>query len=479
MSLKQKTLKGLGWSFASQGAKQVSHFIITAILARLLLPNDFGLIGMATVFTGFVTMINEMGVSGALIQRQDVDDRHYSSVFWLNIAVGFLMMFLMMFASSSIAVFYNRLELRPILMLLSVNFVIASLSIVQQTLFQKQMDFKRLAFAETLSVIIGGCVGIYAALSGKGVWSLVYQMLALTSSNMALLWFLSKWKPRFLLSITAIKDIVHFSANLAGFNIVNYFARNVDYLLIGKFLGAEALGFYTVAYKLMMYPLQNITSVIGRVTFPVFCKIQHDLEQVRTFYLKMLKVISLMTFPLMTGLFVIAPELILVMYGHKWLPVVILVRLFCICGLLQSIFTTGGPIFLSQGRANLIFIYGLLNSILVFFAVLIGLKWDSQGVVIGYTIQQFLWGLFVQLFLVNRLIKLYNIIFFKNLISSISICTLVLCVGFAFKHYFYHYANELNLILNVLVITLTYAISFYSLGEQRLFKTLLVREANV
>ncbi len=404
MSLKQKTISGLSWSFASQGVKQVSQFIITAILARLLSPGDFGLIGMATVFTGFVAMVNEMGVSGALIQKQDVDERHYSSVFWLNIVVGTLMMLAMIAVSAPIAGFYNKPELGPILRLLSVNFVIASFSIVQQTLFQKHLDFKKLAIVETVAVIVAGAVGIYSALHGKGAWSLVYQMLALTLTTMVMLWVLSSWKPKFIVSLAAIKDIFHFSANLAGFNIVNYFARNVDYLLIGKFLGAEALGFYTLAYKLMLYPLQNISSVIGKVMFPALSTIQNDVAKVRQVYLKMIRAIAMVTFPMMFGLFAVAPEFVAVIYGSRWTEAVPLIRILCICGLFQSIGTTIGNIYMSQGRADLQFKLQLLGTAIVTIFVLIGLRWGIVGVAACYTLQAVVW-VSGSLYIVARLIR--------------------------------------------------------------------------
>ena len=245
-----------------------SQFIITVILARLLSPGDFGLLGMTTVFTGFVAIFNNMGISGALIQKQDADERHLSSAFWLNIAVGIVLTFLMIAASPLIASFYNKPQLEPIIMVMSLNYFLASFTIVQQTILAKNMDFKRLAARDIISVIAGGLVGITLAFCGFGVWSLVYQSITFTLINVILLWTVSPWRPKFIFSKKAIMDIFKFSVNLTGFNIVNYFGRNVDYLLIGKFLGAEALGFYSLAYKLMMVPLQNISWAISRVMFP-------------------------------------------------------------------------------------------------------------------------------------------------------------------------------------------------------------------
>ena len=190
MSLRKKTLAGLSWSSFSQLMKQVSQFIILAILARLLSPNDFGLMGMALVFIEFITIFNEMGVSSALIQKQDIHERHFSSVFWFNIAVGVLLMGITIVCAPLVAWFYDQPVLQGILVVLSVNYVIASFIVVQKTIFQKNMDFKSITLAETLALIIAGIVGIYFAFQGHGVWSLVYQMLAFTTTNMILLWLL-------------------------------------------------------------------------------------------------------------------------------------------------------------------------------------------------------------------------------------------------------------------------------------------------
>ncbi len=423
MSLKKKTIHGLGWAFLSQGGKQGINFIITAILARLLTPNDFGLLGMVTVFTNLALIFNELGVSSALIQKQDVDDRHLSSAFWLNIIAGLFLALIFIAISPLIALFYKRPELKPILMVMSFNFILASFTIIQQAILTKDMDFRSLMIRDIIAVIIGGAVGIYLAYKGFGVWSLVYQLLTFTLANSILLWILSKWRPRFIFSPAAIKDIFHFSANVVGFNILNYFARNVDYLLIGRFLGAQSLGYYTLAYKLMMVPLQSITYLVSKVMFPAFSKIQHDLPKVQEVYMKMVKAISLITFPLVFCFFAIAPEFVLNIYGSKWEPATVILQILCVCGLLQSVSSTDGNILLSQGKANIQFRMQLSSAIIVFIAVAIGLKWGIIGVALMYAIQALFWTHFA-LFVAARTIKLsfgklYNKILKSYLIGFI------------------------------------------------------------
>jgi len=420
MSLKQKTIKGLFWSFSSQGGKQAAQFIITVILARLLSPNDFGLVGMAVVFTGFADVFKDLGISKALIQKQDIDQRHLSTAFWINIGFGLLLTLVIMGISPIIAQFYGKPEIRSILMLLSLNFIFSSFTIIQQTILVKEMDFRSLTIRDMVAITGAGSIGIYMAYSGFGVWSLVSQMLSYTILNGILLWRLSRWRPKLIFSYDAIKDMIHFSVNFTGFNIVNYLARNVDYLLIGRFLGAQSLGIYALAHKLMMAPLTNISWVITRVMFPAFSKINHDLARLRNIYLKITRFISYIAFPLVLGLFIVAPELVGAVFGPKWSTAIVLIRILCVCSLFHSIYTTTTSIILSQARSDLLFKLSIFNVLCVASAIFFGLRWGLVGVALSYTIEQIVWVIFVQR-ITNSLIKMDSTIFIKNLSQSIII----------------------------------------------------------
>ncbi len=435
MSLRKKTISGLVWSAVSQGGKQLSQFVITAILARILSPADFGLVAMATVFTGFATIFGELGISSALIQKQDVDDRHWSSAFWLNVLMGVFLTAIFYFLSPFVALFYKRPELTFILQVLSWNFILVSVTIVQQTILTKEMNFRSLMIRDIMAVIISGVAAIVLALKGWGVWSLVIQALIFSIVNGLLLWILSQWRPKFVLCGLAIEDMFHFSANMAGFQIINYFGRNIDQLLIGKFLGSQALGYYSLAYKLMLLPLQNISWMIARVMFPAFSKIQADIEKVRSNYLRLMKAISLISFPLMILLFLLSPELVRVVWGQKWEPVVMLIRIFCFCGMVQSLGTNIGNILLSQGRADLQLKLQIFGTIIVVVSVLLGLNWGIIGVAICYTGQSILWVHYTFYF-VNNLLKLPYKSFYMSFYESYYISALMLGLGLLAKYFF-------------------------------------------
>jgi len=277
---------------------------------------------------------------------------------------------------------------------------------------------------ESVAIVISGVIGVYMAFTGFGVWSLVSQMMTFTLANTVLVWMISSWRPKFVFSLNAIKDIFHFSINITGFRIVNYFGRNVDYLLIGKFLGAQALGYYTLAYKLMLVPLQNFTWIVNRVVFPAYSKIQDDQVRVRKAYMKVIRAISLITAPVMLGLMALAPEFVVVVFGAKWQPAILLIRILCICGFVQSIHSTLGALVQSQGKANLLLRLGIQGTFFTVLAITIGLRWGIYGVAILYASEQLLWSTYAQN-IGNSLIGLKLNVFVRPIIRPFTIALFV------------------------------------------------------
>lgn len=387
MSLKQQAISGVKWSGFARGSKQVLQIIITVILARLLMPDDFGILAMAVVFTGLITVFNDFGIGFAIIQRQYLTDDDLSSIFWFNVFIGLLSTILTITISPWIAAFYNKEILVPLLSLMALGFFFSSFSTVQQALLMKDMNFKKIAIIEISSTVMSGIIAISLAYKGYGVWSLAWQGLCATIATVLLLWLTSQWRPRLRFNFNSIKSIMGFSLNLLGSSTVNYFSRNVDYLLIGKFLGAEPLGYYTLAYRLMIYPLQNISGVISRVLFPVFSTIQADDERFRNAYLRSTKLIAFVTFPMMFGLFAVADEFILILFGAKWEQTIFLFKVLCFVGMLQSIGTTVGQIYLAKGKTDWMFKWGIFATSVTVLAVVIGLAWGLKGIVIAYLVK--------------------------------------------------------------------------------------------
>lgn len=386
---RQKTIAGISWSVVSKMGSQIMRFVIGIILARLLSPEAYGLIGMIVVFTGFAELFIDMGFGAALIQKQDTTPKHYDTVFWLNAGVGLLLTGAFMAGAPLIANFYDEALLVPLTLLISANFFIGSLGIIQLSRFKKALAFKKLAVVDLATVALAGAVGIAMALSGGGVWSLAVQNVVMTFSKTGILWMLSDWRPHFRWSRAAVADLFGFSAHLLGFKTINYWARNADYLLIGRFLSSAALGIYTNAYKIMLLPVRQVSSTIGRVMFPAFSSIQHDRERVAQIYLRITRTIALVSFPLMAGLAAVADHFVLGVLGAQWRPMIPILQIFCFVGLVQSISTLNGNLYQSQGRTDLQFKVGGIVNVTRVGAIVLGLQEGIVGVAVAYSIHLF------------------------------------------------------------------------------------------
>jgi PST family polysaccharide transporter len=386
VSLKRQTLTGLKWSAVSQVARQVAQLATTAVLARLLAPSDFGLMGMAAIVIGFVLLFHDMGTSAAIVQRKEVSDELLSSIFWANVAFGLAAAGVLALIAPAVAAFFREPQLTPMVRVLALNFVIASTSLVHGATLQRRMAFDRVAGIEVSATGVSAAVGIGAALAGFGVWSLVYQSLAQAAWTTIVLWVRSGWHPRLRFSRGALRSVAGFGLDLTGYNVFNYWIRNADDLLIGRFIGAEPLGCYRLAYRLMLYPLENISAAIGRVMFPVYAQIQEDDARFRRVYLRSLEAIALVTVPLMLGVMVVSRPFVLAVFGPRWEPVVPLLVILAPVGMIQSLSSTVGAIYLAKGRTRLLFGWSLVAGAVVLLAFVVGLRWGLVGITASYAL---------------------------------------------------------------------------------------------
>lgn len=381
---KEATISGIGWSVVSRLGRIGLQFVIGAILARLLSPADFGLIAMITVFSGFANIFMDLGFGSALIQKQDARPEHYDSVFWLNVAAGLLLMVLFMVSAPLLARLYSQPLLTPLTLVISTNFFIAAFSSVQIALLQKRLLFNWLAYAELGALVLSGGVAIGMALAGFGVWSLATQTILMSLLLVLFVWFSSEWRPAWRFDRRAVGELIGFSSNLLGFNSLNYWLRNGDNFLIGRFLGTDALGIYGRAYSVMLLPLQMVSRTVGQVMFPAFSSIQDDRPRVARIYLRMTRTIAFITFPAMIGLWVVTPHFVPVVFGNQWLAMIPILRILCLVGMLQSIGTLNGNLYLSQGRSDLQFRVGVVIGVAGLAAIGVGLRWGVEGVAVAY-----------------------------------------------------------------------------------------------
>jgi PST family polysaccharide transporter len=386
MSLRKAAISGVKWSAVSHFGRRGLSLLTTIVLARLLAPSDFGLVAMAMVVIGFIELFQDLGTATAAIQRKAPSQALLASLFWLNAAFGLAATLVLYFVSPLAGALYREPQVIPIMRALSLSFLLSGFSNLQKSLLERNLEFDKLARVEIGTSLFATLIGVTAAYLGHGAWSLVYQMLAGNLLMTLLFWGASSWRPSWRFDWSEIRSVMAFSLNLTGSNIINYFARNADKLLIGRFLGSQDLGYYDLAYRLMLYPLQGISAVIRRVMFPLYSRMQDDVAQFSRAYLKVASAIAMISFPLMLGLAALASPFVLTLFGAAWSPVIPLLLILAPLGALQSITTTVGDIYMSTGRTD----WGLWWTIgagsLTVMSFVVGLPWGILGVTVSYAI---------------------------------------------------------------------------------------------
>lgn len=360
------------WTAAAKIAQQALQFALFTALMRFLGPDAFGLVGMVMVFSGFAAIFSEMGFGSALIQRQELSEAHRSTVFWLTNGVSVLLGGILFAAGPLIAAFYKEPLLRPMSAWIALSFLLTGPGVVSRSLLIKALRFDVLAKVDVAALIVSGAVAIAAAAAGAGVWSLVAQQLVCAGVTSALSFWFGGWRPRFLWSSAAAKELFGYGAGLTGFNIINYWARSADKLLIGHWLGSVPLGLYSRAYSLMLMPLTQIVSIVTPVMFPAMSTIKDDKERIRRIFLRMTTLLTFITFPMMTGLIVVAKPFVLALFGAKWEEVVPLIQILSFVGMIQTLTNPVGLIYNSQGRTDWLFWWGIAGSAILVLSITVG-----------------------------------------------------------------------------------------------------------
>ncbi len=432
-NLKILTSIGILWNGISQFSIQIFQFITIIILARLLTPEDFGIIGLATLFTGLISVINELGMSAAIIQRKDISDTHMSTSFWASICMGITLFILTVVISPFVADFFNEELIRPILIVSSIGLVIGSFGVVQRALLEKNIDFKNITVIEICAAFGSGTISILLAIKGFGVWSIVLGSVSGTFISIVILWKISKWRPSLKFSFKHFKELFSFGSNVAGSQLLNYIAMRVDYLIIGKMLGTTSLGYYSLARMITSLPVQKVSWSVMRVTFPAFSSVQDNRDVLKKGYLNVIKYVSLITFPMLAGIFVVAPEFIHTFYGTKWIPVIALVQILTIQGAIVSVSAMTGTIQYAKGRSDIQFKWQIFTAIIMTIAVLIGSNYGITGVAISLTITTFVLAFIIQS-ITNKLIDLHMRNYLEEIVPATVSSTLLVIGVITYKN---------------------------------------------
>jgi O-antigen/teichoic acid export membrane protein len=351
--VKDKTISGFKWSLTDNIVSSGTVFLAGLILARLLSPDEFGIIGMITIFIAISNSFIDSGFSNALIRKTDVKNIDYNTVFYFNLVVGFLFYAILYLCAPVISSFFEEPVLIPLTRVIGVILIINALSIIQRTLFVKRIDFKTQTKASFFSSILSGITGIGMALNGCGVWSLVGQQVSRQFFNTLFLWIYSSWRPSLEFSKKSFMEMFGFGSKLLLSGLIDTAYKNVYYLIIGRFYTANQLGQYTRAEQFNSIFSSNLTNVIQKVSYPVLSSIQEEAERLKLAYRKTVKTVMLISFTCMSGLAAIAKPLLFVLIGEKWLPAVEYLQIICFAGMLYPLHSLNLNILQVKGRSDL------------------------------------------------------------------------------------------------------------------------------
>jgi len=383
MSLKQKTISGLLWSFIDNFANLGLSFIVGIMLARLLIPAEFGLIGMITIFIAISQSFINSGFGSALIRKKNCTQDDYSTVFFFNLVVGIIFYLLLFFCAHAVSNFFNNPQLINIQKILGLVLIIESLTIIQRTILTKRVDFKLQARISVIASIGSGIIAILMAYNGFGVWSLVALQLSRQAINSFLLWLWNNWKPSLSFSVESFKELFGFGSKLLLSGLIDTTFRNIYYLVIGKFFSAQELGFYTRAQSFSNLPSENLNGIIGRVSYPILADIQDDIPRLRLNYQKLIRSTMFITFTLMLGMVAVAEPMVLTLIGAKWLPSVIYLQMLCLVAMFYPLHSLNLNMLQVLGRSDLFLKLEIIKKLLALPTIIIGIFWGIKIMIVG------------------------------------------------------------------------------------------------
>ena len=460
MSLKTETIKGTIWSSIEKFSLLGIQFVLQIVLARLLTPADYGIIGILAVFIAISNTFIDSGFTSALIQKKDRTEKDFSTAFYFNLVISIICYMVLFFAAPYIAEFYKLPILTVVTRVLAVTLIFMALSAVNRTKLQINLDFKTQAKASLTSVILSGTLGIILAYKSFGVWALVVQQVSNAFFNMLLMFLLIRWKPLFVFSIISFKRMFAYGIKLLVSNLLDNFYFNIRPLIIGKIFSVSILGLYSRAYQFAGLPMSLSGTIFGRVAFPLFSRIQNDFNQLFNAYCRFLKIVNGIYIPLILFLCAVSKQVIIIVLGYKWIGSIILLRILALAFVFDSFTNINVNLFLATGYSNVVlklnFIKKIIAIIILIISIPFGIIAICWGSVIYGIIAGFLGMLFVKkVFKIGFKVQLWDImpIFLVSVVSAI----------FAYFTTLFFDNIYIQLIMALLTIIIVYSFFAYKL----------------
>ena len=416
------------WSLVQRFGTDALSFTTLLVLAWLLRPADFGVVGIAAVWVGLISAFSELGLGAAVIQRTSIAPHHLSSTFFLNLGMGITFAVIGVAASGLIARLFRAPEVQPVVAVLSLGFVLTSLSQTQQALAYRELRLRDIAVRDVLASAVGGASAIILAIRGFGVWSLVVQSIASSATASLLLWRMSPWRPRIReASLQSIRELWGYSSSILLFNLVKFVSQNTDRVLVGRFLGAPMLGVYNFAHKVVVYPSSALAGALGQYQFPRFSRLQEDLGEVRSSYLLFNRASAGVVLPALLVIAALSPVFVPTFFGSEWLAAVPLMRIFTLVALAVVVMSPMGTLMKSLGRPTWLFWWSIGFTVVATALLWLGTSWGLVGAVAGLA-SAYVISLPVVYLLTSKLLNLTIGEFLRPFVPSTVACVLAIAV---------------------------------------------------
>lgn len=378
--MKSRAISATLWSGADIFLRQGLQFVVSIVLARLLSPEEFGTIALLYLFTGLASAFVDCGLSAALIQRQDITRTDESTVFWFNLAMGAIVALALWGAAPAIAVLYKLPILAPLTAVMALNIVLGALGSIHGILLTKRLDFRTQMKVGAITTLISGSAAIYMAMNGYGVWTLAAQTVVATSATTALLWVFNPWRPALVFSLVSARRLFAFGGYMLVSGLLDTAYNRMYSLLIGIFYSVRELGLYNRADSMKQLPSGMLTSILGRVAFPIFSAAASDKVQLRRGFQLALRGMMLINVPMMLGMAAVAEPLVLTLFGDKWLPAVTAMQVLCLGGILWPLHVINLNVLMAQGHSNLFFRLEVTKKLLGMALLAVGTFYGVMGI---------------------------------------------------------------------------------------------------
>jgi len=428
--IKSQAFTGVGWSAVERFSFQGITFLVQIILARILSPTDYGMIGMLAIFLQVAQVLIDSGFANALIQKKECTETDYSTVFYYNLAISVGLYMLLFIAAPFIEHFYSMPSLGVVTRVLSLTIIINSLAIVHRTILTKNIDFRSLTRISIIGAVISGAVGIICAIHGYGVWALVFQQILNSIIIVLLLFVKLNWVPKFLFDKSSFKSLFSFGSKLMISSLINTIYRNLYSLIIGKKFSAEELGYYTRAEQFAIFPSSNIGSIITRVAYPILSKVQDDNAKLRSGYRQIIQLSSFIIFPLMFGLMAIAKPFIFVFLTEKWSGAIVILQILCLDWMLDHISLLNLNLLYVKGRSDLALRLEIIKKSIAITIFIISIRWGVIGICWGRVLYSVI-ATIMNTYYTNKLIDLSFICQMRDILPYLGASALMAVIVYS------------------------------------------------